>query len=103
MSKSVKVSGGGTAIITAQHWKGCTFPTYSDTAYSKINKSKGLKNTSVGVVILGAKKKIFNQGNDDYYVNVEAGYAHTVKETRHTFNLKNKKNTLVYTITGTQS
>ena len=41
-TKSLSVSGGGSATVTAQHWKGSTFPTYSDTAYSKINSSKVL-------------------------------------------------------------
>lgn len=102
-TKSVTVSGGGSATSTAQHWKGSTFPTYSDTAYSKINSSSGLKSTKVEVYIYKTNGDLANSGSDSNYVNKEAGYGTTVGSTKHIFTLSNNSNTLKYTVVGTQS
>lgn len=102
-TKSVSVSGGGSATITGQHWKGSTIPTYSDTAYSKINSSSGLKSTNVKVYIYKTNGDLAASGSDSTYVNKEAGYGTTVGSTKHIFTLSNSSNTLKYTIVGTQS
>ena len=100
---SLSVSGGGSATVTAQHWKGSTFPTYSDTAYSKINSSSGLKSTNVKVYIYKTNGDLAASGSSSNYVNKEAGYGTTVGSTKHIFTLSNNSNTLIYNVVGTQS
>jgi hypothetical protein len=102
-TKSLSVSGGGSATVTAQHWKGSTFPTYSDTAYSKINSSSGLKSTNVKVYIYKTNGDLAASGSSSNYVNKEAGYGTTVGSTKHIFTLSNNRNTLIYNVVGTQS
>lgn len=102
-TKSLSVSGGGSATVTAQHWKGSTFPTYSDTAYSKINSSSSLKSTSVAVYIYKTNGDLAASGSSSNYVNKEAGYGTTVDSTKHIFTLSNNSNTLIYNVVGTQS
>lgn len=100
--KDVSFSGAK-ANIQAQHWKGATFPTYSDTAYSKINSSSGLTDTEVKVSVYvngGAYPHI--SGVDETYINVEPGYGKTVTRTLHTFILDKGSDTLKYTVNGTQ-
>lgn len=102
-TKSLSVSGGGSAKVTAQHWKGSTFPTYSDTAYSKINSSSSLKSTNVKVYIYKTNGNLAASGSASNYVNKEAGYGTTVGSTKHIFTLSNSSNKLIYTVVGTQS
>ena len=99
-TKSLSVSGGGSATVTAQHWKGSTFPTYSD---SKINSSSGLKSTNVKVYIYKTNGDLATSGSSSNYVNKEAGYGTTVGSTKHIFTLSNNSNTLIYNVVGTQS
>lgn len=101
-TKTVSVSSGK-GIIIAQHWKGSTFPTYSDTAYSKIADSSGFTFTKVKVEIYDKNGVKVAEGDDDLYVNKEAGYAVAVGKTKHTFTLKKGSNELIYKVAGTQS
>ncbi len=97
------VTGGGRAKITAQHWKGSTFPTYSDTAYSKINESSGISANTLSVYIYKKNGALAANGSGSHYINVEAGYGVSVGSIKHIFSMSTTSSTLVYTVVGTQS
>lgn len=100
-TKSVTVSSRS-ATIVAQHWKGCTFPTYSDTAYSKILSSNGLSSRKVKVSMYNkTSSDPVVTGSAELYVNKEIGYGIAVGKTKHVFTLTKGSTTLKYKVSGT--
>ena len=93
----------GQAKLYFQHWKGCTFPTYSDTARTQIKSSSGWTSTKCSVNIYDGPVADgpCAKASDSTLVDIDAGYGRTVKRTKHTVTLTNVTGKVIYKVDGT--